>query len=139
MARGYGGELNGAILLALPLTADNGLADSHVEESSPIFGMSRRYVPLYPDPDCRGLHNQGQCYPVTDRGHHLPNRLAAHSCFGVQNVRRALIERTQTTLRYVVRARVLQDVIEQYDEITHLLERSLIMLRLAGVFRLSAC
>lgn len=40
------------------------------------------------------------------------------AAFGVQNVRQALIERTQTTLRYVVGARVLQDVIEHCDEIT---------------------
>jgi len=37
--------------------------------------------------------------------------------FGVSNVRMALIERTQTTLRHVVGARVLQDVIERREEI----------------------
>jgi len=34
------------------------------------------------------------------------------AAFGIANVRQALIERTQTTLRHVVGARVLQDVIE---------------------------
>ncbi|RPB10921.1 hypothetical protein P167DRAFT_537206 [Morchella conica CCBAS932] len=37
--------------------------------------------------------------------------------FGIANVRQALIERTQTTLRHVVGARVLQDVIERREEI----------------------
>lgn len=42
-----------------------------------------------------------------------PHRAA----FGIANVRQALIERTQTTLRHVVGARVLQDVIERREEI----------------------
>jgi len=37
--------------------------------------------------------------------------------FGVTDVRQALVERTQTTLRHVVGARVLQDVIERREEI----------------------
>ncbi|KAI3338476.1 stomatin family protein [Ustulina deusta] len=37
--------------------------------------------------------------------------------FGIQNVKQALVERTQTTLRHVVGARVLQDVIERREEI----------------------
>jgi regulator of protease activity HflC (stomatin/prohibitin superfamily) len=37
--------------------------------------------------------------------------------FGITNVRQALIERTQTTLRHVIGARVLQDVIERREEI----------------------
>ena len=39
------------------------------------------------------------------------------AAFGISNVRTALIERTQTTLRHVVGARVLQDVIERREEI----------------------
>lgn len=39
------------------------------------------------------------------------------AAFGIANVRQALIERTQTTLRQVVGARVLQDVIERREEI----------------------
>jgi len=39
------------------------------------------------------------------------------AAFGISNVRQALIERTQTTLRHVVGARVLQDVIERREEI----------------------
>ncbi|KAI7775835.1 hypothetical protein LA080_006203 [Diaporthe eres] len=39
------------------------------------------------------------------------------AAFGITNVRQALIERTQTTLRHVVGARVLQDVIERREEI----------------------
>lgn len=39
------------------------------------------------------------------------------AAFGIVNVRQALIERTQTTLRHVVGARVLQDVIERREEI----------------------
>ncbi|KAH8883920.1 stomatin family protein [Thozetella sp. PMI_491] len=39
------------------------------------------------------------------------------AAFGIANVRQALIERTQTTLRHVVGARVLQDVIERREEI----------------------
>jgi regulator of protease activity HflC (stomatin/prohibitin superfamily) len=42
-----------------------------------------------------------------------PHRAA----FGITNVRQALIERTQTTLRQVVGARVLQDVIERREEV----------------------
>ncbi|CAG8296142.1 unnamed protein product [Penicillium olsonii] len=42
-----------------------------------------------------------------------PHRAA----FGISNVRQALIERTQTTLRHVIGARVLQDVIERREEI----------------------
>ncbi|BFZ63271.1 hypothetical protein YB2330_004392 [Saitoella coloradoensis] len=42
-----------------------------------------------------------------------PHRAA----FGIANVRQALIERTQTTLRDVLGARVLQDVIERREEI----------------------
>jgi regulator of protease activity HflC (stomatin/prohibitin superfamily) len=37
--------------------------------------------------------------------------------FGISNVKQALMERTQTTLRHVVGARVLQDVIERREEI----------------------
>ncbi|KND94343.1 putative band 7 family protein [Tolypocladium ophioglossoides CBS 100239] len=39
------------------------------------------------------------------------------AAFGISNVRQALMERTQTTLRHVVGARVLQDVIERREEI----------------------
>lgn len=39
------------------------------------------------------------------------------AAFGISNVRQALIERTQTTLRHVIGARVLQDVIERREEI----------------------
>ncbi|OKL63496.1 hypothetical protein UA08_01553 [Talaromyces atroroseus] len=39
------------------------------------------------------------------------------AAFGIADVRQALIERTQTTLRHVVGARVLQDVIERREEI----------------------
>ena len=39
------------------------------------------------------------------------------AAFGIANVRQALIERTQTTLRHVVGARMLQDVIERREEI----------------------
>jgi len=39
------------------------------------------------------------------------------AAFGIANVRQALMERTQTTLRHVVGARVLQDVIERREEI----------------------
>jgi erythrocyte band 7 integral membrane protein len=44
--------------------------------------------------------------------------IAPHTAaFGIANVRQALMERTQTTLRHVVGARVLQDVIERREEI----------------------
>jgi erythrocyte band 7 integral membrane protein len=39
------------------------------------------------------------------------------AAFGISNVRQALLERTQTTLRHVVGARILQDVIERREEI----------------------
>ncbi|KAF2123407.1 hypothetical protein P153DRAFT_371727 [Dothidotthia symphoricarpi CBS 119687] len=39
------------------------------------------------------------------------------AAFSISNVRQALVERTQTTLRHVVGARVLQDVIERREEI----------------------
>src|ERR1700750_469137 len=39
------------------------------------------------------------------------------AAFGISNVGQALVERTQTTLRHVVGARVLQDVIERREEI----------------------
>lgn len=39
------------------------------------------------------------------------------AAFGISNIRQALIERTQTTLRHVVGARVLQDVIERREEL----------------------
>lgn len=39
------------------------------------------------------------------------------AAFGISNVRQALIERTQTTLRHVLGARILQDVIERREEI----------------------
>ena len=39
------------------------------------------------------------------------------AAFGISNIRTALIERTQTTLRHIVGARVLQDVIERREEI----------------------
>lgn len=39
------------------------------------------------------------------------------AAFGIANVRQALVERTQTTLRHVVGARVLQDVIERREEV----------------------
>ena len=44
--------------------------------------------------------------------------IAPHkAAFGISNVRNALVERTQTTLRHVIGARVLQDVIERREEI----------------------
>jgi regulator of protease activity HflC (stomatin/prohibitin superfamily) len=39
------------------------------------------------------------------------------AAFGISNVRQALIERTQTTLRHIIGARVLQDVIERREEV----------------------
>lgn len=39
------------------------------------------------------------------------------AAFGIANIRQALVERTQTTLRHVIGARVLQDVIERREEI----------------------
>jgi erythrocyte band 7 integral membrane protein len=39
------------------------------------------------------------------------------AAFGISNIRQALVERTQTTLRHVIGARVLQDVIERREEI----------------------
>ncbi|KAF2724056.1 stomatin family protein [Polychaeton citri CBS 116435] len=39
------------------------------------------------------------------------------AAFGISSVRTALVERTQTTLRHVIGARVLQDVIERREEI----------------------
>lgn len=39
------------------------------------------------------------------------------TAFGINNLQQALIERTQTTLRHVIGARVLQDVIERREEI----------------------
>lgn len=39
------------------------------------------------------------------------------AAFGIANIRQALVERTQTTLRHVVGARVLQDTIERREEI----------------------
>ncbi|KAF2101635.1 stomatin family protein-like protein [Rhizodiscina lignyota] len=39
------------------------------------------------------------------------------AAFGITNIRQALVERTQTTLRHVVGARLLQDVIERREEI----------------------
>jgi len=41
------------------------------------------------------------------------------AAFSISNIRQALVERTQTTLRHVVGARVLQDVIERREEIAH--------------------
>ena len=42
--------------------------------------------------------------------------------FGIDSVRQALVERTQTTLRHVLGARVLQDVIERREEIAQSIE-----------------
>lgn len=39
------------------------------------------------------------------------------AAFGISNIRQALVERTQTTLRHVIGARVLQDVIERREEV----------------------
>lgn len=39
------------------------------------------------------------------------------AAFAISNIRQALVERTQTTLRHVIGARVLQDVIERREEI----------------------
>jgi len=39
------------------------------------------------------------------------------AAFGISSIRQALIERTQTTLRHVIGARILQDVIERREEI----------------------
>ncbi|CRK14829.1 hypothetical protein BN1723_010485 [Verticillium longisporum] len=47
----------------------------------------------------------------------LQRSYATVAAFGISNVRQALIERTQTTLRHVIGARILQDVIERREEI----------------------
>jgi len=39
------------------------------------------------------------------------------AAFGISNIRQALVERTQTTLRHVIGSRILQDVIERREEI----------------------
>ncbi|KAL2157770.1 hypothetical protein VTH06DRAFT_5038 [Thermothelomyces fergusii] len=39
------------------------------------------------------------------------------AAFGISNIRQALIERTQTTLRQVVGARILQEIIERREEV----------------------
>jgi regulator of protease activity HflC (stomatin/prohibitin superfamily) len=39
------------------------------------------------------------------------------AAFGITNIRQALVERTQTTLRHVLGARVLQDIIERREEL----------------------
>lgn len=39
------------------------------------------------------------------------------AAFGITDIRNALVERTQTTLRHVIGARLLQDVIERREEI----------------------
>jgi regulator of protease activity HflC (stomatin/prohibitin superfamily) len=39
------------------------------------------------------------------------------TAFGISNILQALIERTQTTLRHIIRIRVLQDVIERREEV----------------------
>ena len=44
------------------------------------------------------------------------------AAFGISNIRQALVERTQTTLRHVIGARVLQDVIERREEISQSIE-----------------
>ncbi|KAI9755996.1 MAG: 26S proteasome regulatory subunit rpn6 [Chaenotheca gracillima] len=44
------------------------------------------------------------------------------AAFGISNIRQALMERTQTTLRHVVGARVLQDVVERREEIAQSIE-----------------
>jgi len=63
------------------------------------------------------LHDQGQ------HTLHLTSVIYYHitsphkAAFGISNVREVLDERTQTTLRHVVGARVLQDVIERREEV----------------------
>ena len=44
------------------------------------------------------------------------------AAFGITNIRQALVERTQTTLRHVLGARVLQDVIERREEVSQSIE-----------------
>ena len=44
------------------------------------------------------------------------------AAFGISNIRQALVERTQTTLRHVIGARVLQDVIERREEVSQSIE-----------------
>ncbi|KAL2155505.1 hypothetical protein VTH82DRAFT_247 [Thermothelomyces myriococcoides] len=39
------------------------------------------------------------------------------AAFGISNIRQALIERTQTTLRQVVGARILQEIVERREEV----------------------
>lgn len=39
------------------------------------------------------------------------------AAFGISNIKQALVERTQTTLRHVIGSRILQDVIERREEI----------------------
>jgi len=52
--------------------------------------------------------------------YHIVNPYKA--TFGIGNVHQALIERTQTTLRHVLGARLLQDVIERREEIASNIE-----------------
>jgi len=52
--------------------------------------------------------------------YHIVNPYKA--TFGIGSVRTALIERTQTTLRHVLGARVLQDVIERREEVAQSIE-----------------
>jgi erythrocyte band 7 integral membrane protein len=52
--------------------------------------------------------------------YHIVNPYKA--TFGIGSVRQALMERTQTTLRHVLGARVLQDVIERREEVAQSIE-----------------
>jgi len=52
--------------------------------------------------------------------YHIVNPYKA--TFGIGSVRTALMERTQTTLRHVLGARVLQDVIERREEVAQSIE-----------------
>jgi len=61
----------------------------------------------------RWLTRKQQCTSVIYYHIDQPHRAA----FAISDVRQALVERTQTTLRHVIGARLLQDVIERREEI----------------------
>jgi len=68
--------------------------------------------------------------------YHIKNPYKA--AFGVQEIRTALVERAQSTLRQVIGARSLQDTITQREEVAREIEEILESVQKCGVFKLRA-
>jgi erythrocyte band 7 integral membrane protein len=114
------------------LTRVNPLSERLIQVDVKIQNVGKSTSGHHPSPSCAKLTDafaqmtevpRQVCMTKDNVTIHLTSVIYYHivsphkAAFGIANVRQALIERTQTTLRHVTGARVLQEIIERREEL----------------------